>query len=107
MAADQEAAAAGRPRSWVVAEAIRQYRGGPGAVERAPEGASDVAAARRQHLAADLRLSAEERLRRATGLLRLARRGRGPGRAQVIGFETYEDFYAWKRARRAEGLPRT
>src|SRR5688500_728322 len=94
-----------RPRSWVIAEAVRQYGAAPSPPSES-DAAAEVAAARRRHLLADLRLSPEERLRRAAGLLRLAPRARGARRTQIVGFESYEDFYAWKRARRAEGLPR-
>ncbi len=56
-----------------------------------------------QHLAADLKRSPAERLRRAEELARLARqvRPRRGRRQQVIGFDSYEDFYEWKRARLA------
>jgi len=55
------------------------------------------------HLAADLKRSPAERLRRAEELVRVARQVRPRRRRhqQVIGFDTYEDFYEWKRARRA------
>ena len=108
-AADRQAKVLDRPRSWVIAEAIRSYRGGGGAPSEhaAPAGASDVAAARRQHLWADLKLTPEERLRRAAALLRL-NAGSGTGRrAQIIGFNSYEDFAAWKRARRLDGVHRS
>jgi len=98
-AADRRAKALDRPRSWVIAEAIRD------AV--APPGAEEVTAARRQHLLADLRRAPEERLRRAAALLRLAPGSGTRRRAQVIGFDSYEDFDSWKKARRLEGLHRS
>ena len=98
-AADQYARTLDRPRSWVIAEAIKGYAAAPGAAE--------VADARRRHLEADLRLTPAERLRRAAALLRLApappHLARGP-RSQIIGFDSYEEFAAWKHARRMEGL---
>ena len=106
-AADSQAKALDRPRSWVVAEAIRSYRGALPDQTTAPSGAPEVAAARRQHLLADLRRSPEERLRMAAGLLRLAPGAGGRRRAQIIGFDSLEDFAAWKRARRVEGLNRS
>jgi hypothetical protein len=65
--------------------------------------AQEVADARRRHLAADLKRSPAQRLRRAEELARLARgvRSRRARRQQVIGFDSYEDFYEWKKARRA------
>jgi hypothetical protein len=105
--ADREAKALDRPRSWVIAEAIRSYRSGPPAEGVAPPGAVEVAAARRQHLLADLQRTPEERLRLAAALLRLAPGAGTRRRAQVIGFDSYEDFAAWKKARRVEGLTRS
>src|ERR671924_279070 len=78
-AADRHAKALDRPRSWVIAEAIKSYR--------SPE----VAAARQQHLLADLRLHPEARLRRAEGLLRLAPAAKQRPQAQIIGFDSYEE----------------
>jgi predicted transcriptional regulator len=106
-AADSQAKALDRPRSWVVAEATRSYRGAVPDQTAAPSAAPEVAAARRQHLLADLRRSPEERLRMAAGLLRLAPGVGGRRRAQIIGFDSLEDFAAWKRARRVEGLNRS
>jgi hypothetical protein len=103
-AADSQAKALDRPRSWVIAEAIRSYRGASPNPAPAPPGAVEVAAARRQHLLADLRRTPEERLRRAAALLRLAPEPGTRRRAQIIGFDSLEDFAAWKRARRVEGL---
>lgn len=97
-AADSHARTLDRPRSWVVAEAIRSYL---------PPGAAEVMAARRRHLLTDLRLTPEERLRRAVALLRLAPGGGRGRRAQIIGFDSPEDFIAWKKARRLERLGRS
>ena len=106
-AADRRAKELDRPRSWVIAEAIRSYRSGSPSQAEAPPGAEEVAAARRQHLLADLRLAPEERLRRAAALHRLAPGSGTRRRAQVIGFDSYEDFDSWKKARRIEGLHRS
>ncbi len=110
-AADKRARALDRSRSWLVAEALRQYlsQAGagtrPGRVSEAPtagNAAREVAEARTARLAADLKLSPEERLRRAEALGRLARRLQPRGRHhQIIAFDTYEDFYQWKKAHRA------
>jgi hypothetical protein len=104
-AADREAKRLDRSRSWVVAEAVRRYAGEPGAGSGQIAGpappayaAAEVAEARRRHLAADLRLSLAERLRHAEELVQLAWHVHGRRhRAQVIGFDSYEDFYEWKR----------
>ncbi len=106
-AADRRARELDRPRSWVIAEAIRSYRSGPPSHAAPPLEVAEVAAARRQHLLADLRLAPEERLRRAAALLRLAPTSGTGRRAQVIGFDSYEDFDTWKKARRLEGLGRS
>jgi predicted transcriptional regulator len=105
-AADSQAKALDRPRSWVIAEAIRSYRGGLQNQTTAPPSAEEVAAARRQHQLADLERTPEERLRRAAALLRLAPGSGTGGRAQIIGFDSDEDFAAWKKARRVEALRR-
>jgi predicted transcriptional regulator len=103
-AADRRAKELDRSRSWVIAEAIRSYRSAPPGPAEAPRGAAEVAAGRRRRLLADLRLAPEERLRRAAALLHLAPGSGTKRRAQIIGFESYEDFAAWKKARRLEGL---
>lgn len=98
-AADRRAAALDRSRSWVVSEAIRAYA----REVVAPTGVQEVADARRHHLRTDLKRTPEERLRRAEGLGKLARqaRPRRGQRRQVVGFDSYEDFYEWKKARSA------
>jgi hypothetical protein len=109
-AADRRARALDRSRSWLIVEAIRAYLATPlAAPARVRErdvpvyAVQEVAEARRRHLAADLKRSPAERLRRAEELVRVARqvKPRRRRRQQVIGFDTYEDFYEWKRARRA------
>jgi hypothetical protein len=94
-----------------MAEALRRFLAepelrrarGPGRVS-APNApvyaASEVAEARRRHLAAEVALSPAERLRRAEELGRLARQAHPRGRRhQVIGFDSYQDFYQWKKGR--------
>ena len=105
-AADSQAKALDRPRSWVIAEAIRSYRSSPPS-QAAPPGAAEVAAARRQHLLADLQRTPEARLRRAAALLRLAPGSGTRRRAQIIGFDSYEDFAAWKQTRHVAGQRRS
>src|SRR5213083_185230 len=115
VAADRRARALDRSRSWLIVEALRAYLATPArsasAGIREPDApvyaAREVADARRQHLAADLKRPPAERLRRAEELARLARqvRPRRGRRQQVIGFDSYEDFYEWKKARLAGGDP--
>jgi hypothetical protein len=65
-----------------------------------PYAPGEVDAARDRHLEAELRLTPAERLRRAEELGRLARERQHRGRRhQIIGFDTYEDYYEWKKAR--------
>ena len=98
-----------RSRSWVVAEAVREYAFGhtarAGHLVREPPGsgyaATTIEEGRTQQLHVALRLTPAERLERAEELVRLARLVRPVvRRAQVIGFDTLEDFAAWKAARR-------
>jgi hypothetical protein len=108
--ADRIAAREDRSRSWVIAEALRRYESPtPGTArlsmvrESAAPGyaAEAVADARVRRLQYDLTLTPGERLARAEQLMELAQAVRPrPARAQVIGFETLEDFAAWKAARR-------
>ncbi len=106
-AADRRARQLDRSRSWVVAEALRGYLAGGGAVVREPavpyDASAQVADARRRRLLHDLRLSPAERLRATDELVRLSRVVREPRplRAQVIGFDSYDDFYEWKKAQAA------
>ena len=94
-AADRLAARLDRSRSWVVAEAVRRY-------ETAPvDQAEVIAAGRRELLRAALGLSPEERLLRAEELVELARLVHPrPPRAQIIGFDSEDDFAAWKASSR-------
>jgi len=94
-----------RSRSRVIVEAIRAYLGAPPIVHEPTTPAytgGDVARARRDQLERDLARTPAERLRSAEAAARLARhaRPRAP-RQQIIGFDSYEDFYEWKRRSRA------
>ena len=107
-AADARARRLDRSRSWVVAEALRESTTGPAptVVRESPTSyaAGEVADARRRHLVTDLRLAPEERLRRAEELGRLARSAqrRGP-RRQIIAFDSYGDYYEWRKIRLVGG----
>ncbi len=123
-AADRRARELERSRSWVVAEALRRHLQSDYDVDRTasadqsaeprrravreaaphPYAEAEVAEARRRHLAAELALSPAARLHRAEELGRLALQSQGRGRRQqIIGFDSYEDYYQWKRARRIGG----
>jgi hypothetical protein len=109
-AAGRRARALGRSRSWLIVEAVRAYLAAPADARvreaDAPAYAVEqVADARRRHLLTDLKRSPGERLRRVEELTRVARqvRPRRGRRDQVIGFDSYEDFYEWKKAHRAGG----
>jgi hypothetical protein len=109
---DQEAKRLGRSRSWVIAEALRRMQAGtgaaPGLVREATTASpylavhEEMEVARDRRLRAALALSPAERLRQASELLRLARAVRpARSRTQVIAFDTFEDYWLWKRAHRA------
>lgn len=106
-AADARAKRVDRSRSWVVVEALRDgLTSGATAVREpvAAYAAREVADARRRHLATDLRLPPAERLQRAEELGRLARAAQRRGsRQQVIAFDSYEDYYEWRKTRLVGG----
>lgn len=110
-AADRIAREQDRPRSWIIAEAVRQYARaqGPGvssARHRAPTpaaGAAGLGSSRRAQLVADLRLTAEQRVRAAEQTARAAPRTRRAALRRVIVFDRYEDYLRWKRAEDALG----
>ena len=91
-AADRLAQQLDRPRSWVVAEAVRRYSAEP------TSEAETIEAARIQHLLANLKLTPAERLQRAEELSDLARlvHPRKP-RTQNIAIDSADDFMEWKR----------
>ena len=117
-AADARAKDLDRSRSWVLVEALRRYLGGPGrglAVHEAAahpyeagstgvagpvDAAAEVAESRRLRLRAELALDPLERLQRAEELARLGQATIGClASAQVLGFDSYDDYYEWKRKR--------
>lgn len=111
-AADKAAKAQDRSRSWVVADALRRGLAKPAAQVRevavAPYHAVPDAAAfeavRLQHLATDLKLTPGERLRRVEAMGELAPPAtRRAARHQVVAFDSYDEFYAWKTSRRITG----
>ena len=105
---DRRAKDLDRSRSRVIVDAIRAYLGAPPAVvrEAAPAyGADAFGAARRAQLERDLARTPAQRLAAAEELTRLARTAQprsraGRPRQQIIGFDSYEDFYEWKKHNR-------
>ena len=97
VAADRQARALDRSRSWVIAESIRRF-----ARDAASEPRSEVRArpglgeSRQAQLVADLRLSPEQRVREAEETLR-ATAATTRGRPGIIGFDRFEDYLDWKR----------
>lgn len=90
-------------RAHLQQESAASPSGPAGAVAEAPPAVyavAEVAAARRERLRAEATLPLEERLRRAEELGRLARaaQARRP-RSVIIIFESYEDFYEWRKSR--------
>lgn len=103
---DRRARQLDRSRSRVIVDAIRAFLAAPGVVREpaVPAHGSDaVGHARKSQLERDLARSPAERLRLAEEAGRTARaQRRGAGRRQqIIGFDSYDDFYEWKKNQRA------
>ena len=106
---DRRAKQLDQSRSRAIVAAIRAYLSAPSPAvvrEGVPAYGTDAfGAARRDQLARDLARTPAERLAAAERLARLARtanprsRARRP-RQQIIGFDSYEDFYEWKKNNR-------
>jgi len=96
-AADELAARHDRSRSWIVAEAIRQYA----ASQRVPASADDavtrLGGSRMEQLRRDLALSAEARVLESEEIAVVG----GPlgEPAPPRTFATYDDYVAWRRER--------
>lgn len=103
-AADRLAKQQDRPRSWIIAEAVRQYAANAAQSQRrdpTPVTAQGLGESRRAQLIADLRLTPEERVRAAEETARVSWLLRPPLGKRVLSFERYEDYLEWKR--RGEG----
>src|SRR5437773_3958752 len=108
-AADRRAREIDRSRSRVIAAALRAYLDSPPPPAQVREpvrpayGSDAIGSARRAQLERDLARTPAQRLAAAEQLARLARgarpRARRP-RQQIIGFDSYEDFYEWKKTDR-------
>lgn len=106
---DRRAKQLDQSRSRAIVAAVRAYLSAPAPAvvrEAAPAYGTDAfGVARRAQLERDLARTPAERLAAAEGLARLSRstshgpRARSP-RQQIIGFDSYEDFYEWKKRNR-------
>jgi len=106
-AADRRARELDRSRSRVIAAALRAYLESPSQPQvreagRPAYGSDAIGSARRAQLERDLARSPAERLRNAEAAARTARAHRAPRgrRHQIIGFDSYDDFYEWKQSHR-------
>jgi len=110
-AADRRARELDRSRSRVIAAALRAYLESPPPPPSPPQtrepvrpayGSDAIGSARRAQLERDLARSPTERLRIAEAAARTARAHRAPRgrRHQIIGFDSYDDFYEWKQSHR-------
>jgi metal-responsive CopG/Arc/MetJ family transcriptional regulator len=100
-AADRLAQAQDRPRSWVIAEAIRQYAA-RAAETGMPTGSRatvnvGLGESRRRQLIADLGLTVEERIRAAEETARATLSSRTIRAQRILAFERYEDYLEWKK----------
>jgi hypothetical protein len=98
-AADRLASALDRPRSWVVAEALRRFAATPSGPSEGTDAASvgGIGPSRLAQLEADLRLTPAQRVRATEQTARATRRRRRGSAQRVIAFERYEDYVEWKR----------
>ncbi len=91
-AADELAEAQDRSRSWIVAEAIREY-----VRMQAVTAAIPLDSSRRVQLQRDLGLTADERVRDAEDIAVVPRSFEGVAEEPRV-FRTYDEFAAWRRA---------
>jgi hypothetical protein len=104
-ATDRRAKELDRSRSRVVAEALRAYLARHTVVREASRstyGADEFGAAARSQLQSDLHKTPAERLRHSEEVTRLARslHPKRAARQQIIGFDSYDEFYEWKKSNR-------
>jgi len=104
-AADRRAKELDRSRSWVIAEALRQWSGGPpastapGVVREAGptyEAKPGLGEQRQAQLRADLELTPEQRVIEAERTARAVARTEGHWTG-ILAFDRFEDYLAWKR----------
>ena len=95
-AADAIARDRKRSRSWVISEAVRQYAAEPAEPTAAPPLAGP-GPLRLAQLAADLRLTPEQRVRAAEQTARASPARNSVHAQRAIGFDNFNDYLAWKR----------
>lgn len=98
--ADELAAKQRRSRSWVISEAVRTFSTAESASSRKSPArlTAGLGDQRIQQLEADLRLTPAQRVREAEELFETALKARPqPRYEQVLMFERFEDYLAWKR----------
>ena len=96
--ADATAEQLGRSRSWVLAEALREYLRRPAQVsEPITSYRPGLGLSRQLQLQADLGLTPEDRVKQAQRTaLAVPQAVRGT-HAQILTFDSYEQYLAWKR----------
>ena len=102
VAADRLAAELDRPRSWVIAEALRAWDGSAARrvvreVAPAYEVRAGLGEQREAQLRADLALTPEQRVIEAERTARAA--PPGPRWTGILTFERFEDYLSWKRSK--------
>src|SRR4029453_14508853 len=91
-AADRVARERDRSRSWVIAEAIRQYvASSPPANPQAQQRAEGIGDSRPPQLLPDLQLPPEQRVQAAEDTARVSFLRRRQRPKQVVAFDRYED----------------
>lgn len=95
-AADELAALQDRSRSWIVAEAVRQYAASQRRAAEGSDAATRLGPSRLAQLQRDLALSPEARVLEGEELAAIvSERAAEPLRR----FATYDDYIAWRRER--------
>lgn len=95
-AADELAAKHDRSRSWIIAEAVRQFAASQG-IAPAGDGSKQLGASRLAQLRRDVSLSAESRVLEAEEVATVPDDSFSP--AVPIRFSTYDAFDEWRRQR--------
>jgi predicted DNA-binding protein len=96
-AADELAARQNRSRSWIVAEAIRQYAAAQRVAASTEDAVTRLGRSRMEQLRRDLSLSAEARVLESEEIAVVGRPLAEPESPRT--FATYDDYLAWRRER--------